>query len=277
MEFDSQEAGLDVETLDNTSQEYLGRWHSLVSTTNWEKGRIIHQWREALKASRAAPQQFSDESWSRRIGSVSGQHTGRLRRVFERFDAVRESYPGLYWSHFCAATEWDDAELWLEGAVQNEWSISEMRGQRAEAFGQTATPEMQDDPASEFDEDFAPIEAENQAEVRIPGEASGEMRRDVDRHESDAGEPADDEAHSAEAGDSWDFEQRDASGEHADALAGGASHAIPLALPADLAEAFDTLKLAILRHKLSGWREASREDVLSGLSALMAMAQAPSE
>ena len=54
------DATLAVETSDNplvetTSREYLGRWNHLVSTTNWEKGHIICQWREALVAAGAAP------------------------------------------------------------------------------------------------------------------------------------------------------------------------------------------------------------------------------
>ena len=34
--------------VEQTSTEYLGRWNRLVSTTNWEKGRIIYEWRQAL-------------------------------------------------------------------------------------------------------------------------------------------------------------------------------------------------------------------------------------
>ena len=32
------------------TQQYVGRWNQLVSTTNWEKGRIIIQWRDALSS-----------------------------------------------------------------------------------------------------------------------------------------------------------------------------------------------------------------------------------
>ena len=31
---------------------FVGQWNRLVSTTNWEKGRIICQWRDALCAGR---------------------------------------------------------------------------------------------------------------------------------------------------------------------------------------------------------------------------------
>ena len=115
--------------------EYLGRWNRLVSTTNWEKGRIVAEWREALIEAGAPAAAYSDEAWSRRVGSVTPQHTGRLRRVYQRFASMREAYPGLYWSHFQAALDWDDAEMWLEGAVQNRWSISQMQGERSRTLG----------------------------------------------------------------------------------------------------------------------------------------------
>ena len=69
------------------------------------------------------------------MGNVTPQHVGRLRRASERFGATRDGYPGLYWSHFQAALDWDDAEMWLEGAVQSDWSISAMRHRRWEAQG----------------------------------------------------------------------------------------------------------------------------------------------
>src|SRR5262245_1921842 len=104
--------------LERASPPYIGRWNHLVSTTNWEKGRIIAQWRDALLAEGAPAAHSSDEAWSRLVGGVTGQHAGRLRRVYQRFGQVYEGYEGLYWSHFQAAVEWDDAEMWLEGAVQ---------------------------------------------------------------------------------------------------------------------------------------------------------------
>src|SRR5262245_8905362 len=85
------------------SQPYVGRWNKLVSTTNWEKGRIIVQWREALIAQGLPVTEYSDEAWCRLVGGVSGQHAGRLRRVAQRFGQMQEQYPGLYWSHYQAA------------------------------------------------------------------------------------------------------------------------------------------------------------------------------
>ena len=120
---------IDDPAVESTSHPYLGRWNHLVSTTNWEKGRIICEWREALLAAGAAARSCTDEAWSRRVGNLTPQHCGRLRRVWQRFGKVRDQYPGLYWSHFQAALEWSDAEMWLEGAVQNGWSIARMSEQ----------------------------------------------------------------------------------------------------------------------------------------------------
>ena len=83
----------------------MGRWNHLVSTTNWEKGRIIHEWRQALIAAETDSSEYADEAWSRRVEHVSGQHAGRLRRVYDRFGATHESYNGLYWSHFHGSFE----------------------------------------------------------------------------------------------------------------------------------------------------------------------------
>ena len=113
-----------------TSQPFIGRWNHLVSRTNWDKGRIISDWRQSLIDAGAPQTAYSDDVWSRLVGGVTSQHVGRLRRVFLRYGQVSESYQGLYWTHFQAALDWDDAEMWLQGALDNGWSVSRMRRQR---------------------------------------------------------------------------------------------------------------------------------------------------
>ena len=139
------------------SAQYVGRWNVLVSTTNWEKGRIICQWRAALQEADAPAAAYTDDAWSRQVGNVTPQHVGRLRRVFERFGQVYEQYDGLYWSHFQMAVEWPDAEMYLEGAVQNGGSVSQMRHQRWEALGGAAELEPCDADvvSDELDEDVS--------------------------------------------------------------------------------------------------------------------------
>jgi len=43
-------------------------------------------------------------------------------------------------------------------------------------------------------------------------------------------------------------------------------------LPPDVDEAFEAYKLAILRHRLSGWYDVTQENVLLSLDALKEMA-----
>ena len=82
-----------VNGTDETSLLYVGRWNRLISTTNWEKGRIIAQWREALVASGCSPSDYADDVWSRHVGGVTPQHVGRLRRVLPAFRRCDRAVP----------------------------------------------------------------------------------------------------------------------------------------------------------------------------------------
>lgn len=125
----------DLDSIAESSRRFVGSWQSLISQTNWQKGKIIQNWRIKLQETCVAAKLYSDPAWSRLVGEVSPQHVGRLRRTWEKFGEVSGEYEGLYWSHFFAALDWDDAEMWLEGAVQNKWSVSKMRYQRWETLG----------------------------------------------------------------------------------------------------------------------------------------------
>jgi hypothetical protein len=251
------------------STQYVGRWKRLISTTNWEKGRIIHQWRETLRQADAAAADCTDDAWSRQVGNVTPQHVGRLRRVFERFGEVCEQYPGLYWSHFQAAIDWPDAEMYLQGAVESDWSVSEMRNQRWEAIGGPAElkPQDADIVTSEVDEDVSTADDGPPPAIT---DSFDEVRGTNDF--------ADDRSEAAPF-DTDDSGMSDAAASVADAPA-----APPLRpfeslppLPSDLNEALDLFRLAILNHKVSGRREISRNDVLSVLESLRQLALAPAE
>jgi hypothetical protein len=258
------------------SQPFVGQWNRLVSTTNWQKGRIIVAWREALVGQGVAVTEYSDEAWSRLVGGITGQHVGRLRRVSQRFGETFEQFAGLYWSHFQAALDWSDAEMWLEGAVQNGWSVALMRNQRWETLGQVEAerPQAADVVANETDEDFEPgrtAQVGNTAEP-VPHTITGEYS-DVQ-----AGPRLD----GPDFGDEATGSRKSSGGE--DDVDGPAATVAELVrpfenlpeLPDDLAEAFDTMKLAILRHKTSGWEAIAAADVLRSLDALKALVTAPS-
>jgi hypothetical protein len=251
-----------------TSTEYVGRWNRLVSTTNWEKGRIIHEWREALRQADAPAGAYADDAWSQQVGGVTPQHVGRLRRVYERFGEVYQQYRGLYWSHFQAAVDWDDAEMWLEGAVQNEWTVSQMRAQRWETIGAPPelTPDDADIVAADLDEDVSAsydsqspaVISDSLGEVHGTGHLSDDDSQPEPYDESDLSDTIDSVADAPATPALRPFES------------------LP-PMPPDLNEAFDLFRLAILSHKVSGWREISRSDVLAVLESLKQLALAPAE
>ena len=263
-----------ADELDNASEPFIGQWNRLVSTSNWEKGRIIHEWRTALISVSAPVTEYSDEAWSQRVGTATGQHVGRLRRVYERFGDVREQYDGLYWSHFQAAVDWDDAEMWLEGALQNKWSVASMRKSRWEAIG--APPEQrprdEDIIVSEIDEDVT------QADVETPASVSAvESVATIEEPRSPAGPDFGDE-------DDDDDEGQSSRGEAGAEIYADDQSTVAFVrpfenlaeFPEDFSEAFDGFKVSILRHKSDGWQEIKRDDVLASLDALKEMVLAPS-
>lgn len=270
---DQQGTSVADPAVEHATQPFVGRWNQLVSTTNWEKGHIITEWRDALHDADAPAAEYSDEAWARRVGGVTGQHVGRLRRVYQRFASVCEDYPGLYWSHFHAALDWDDAEMWLEGAVQARWSVSRMRRQRWEAMGAVAeeTPQDEEIVAAEKDEDFEPALEQEPIAQQVTGELA-EVHGPSAEEGSDSGS-SEDAATAAETDNSASI--------YADERP---EETVPFVrpfenlgeLPDDLADAFEAFKLAILRHKADDWRQISSEDVLAALDALKELAVAPS-
>jgi len=249
-------------SLEQASAPFVGQWNQLVSTTNWEKGQIIVQWRNALLDAGASSSVYSDEAWTARVGGVTGQHVGRLRRVFQRFGEVHSEYEGLYWSHFHAAVDWDDAEMWLEGAVQNRWSVSQMRTTRWTTLGGAEVmPIDAEIVLGELDEDFEPA----QNDLPATQNASRDILGSVEEIVEDADGPESTEGASIYADDDPQetvefvrpFENI---GE----------------LPEDLSQAFEDFKLAILRHKSDEWEQISCDEVLASLDALKELAVAPS-
>ncbi len=250
------------------SAEFVGRWSTLISTTNWEKGRIIIQWREALMGSESPAAAYSDEAWSRRVGGVSAQHVGRLRRVSERFGEVYTTYEGIYWSHFLAALEWDDAELWLEGAVQSGWSVSQMRRTRWESMGgkPEEKPVEADVSAASMDEDYEPLSAVDDKEAELGDStravAEGPRPDGPDFGDDDEFSPDASKASGEADDEAWDNQPGDEEKPFA---------SLP-SLPVDLAEAVEQFKLGIIRHRADQWSEVSQADVLKALEALKSFA-----
>ena len=268
-------ASKDAEVVDNVylddpkstelSSEFVGRWANLVSTTNWEKGKIIAEWRDALIGSESPATAYSDEAWCRRVGGVTAQHVGRLRRVYERFGSSYSTYPSLFWSHFLAALDWDDAEMWLEGAAQSKWSISEMRRTRWQAQGgdPEREPKANDVVSVSEDEDYTPL-----AELD-PSTGKEDSPRSVSEgpryDDPDFGDEDDLKGSAGVAnGDDDVMPWEDEPG----SLDAESPFAKLPSLPVDMAEALEQFKLAIIRHRSDSWAEVSKNDVLSALEAL---------
>jgi hypothetical protein len=251
-----------------TSREYVGRWNRLVSTTNWEKGRIITQWREAMREEGAPVAGCTDEAWAEQVGGVTPQHVGRLRRVHERFADVHENYSGLYWSHFFAALDWDDAEMWLEGAVQSGWSIAEMRDSRWKSLGAPAELKPKE---SEIYLSARGADDEPSDDAFLP-ESVSEILGVV----HDAGGNAERLSHVALSDDNdggvLNPDGRDAEG----SVPFRPFENLPQ-MPADMREAFELFKLSVIAHKLSGWKEIAMKDVIVILDALKQLVRASAE
>ncbi|MEZ6090570.1 MAG: hypothetical protein R3C05_21630 [Pirellulaceae bacterium] len=257
--------------LSAASAPFVGRWQNLISTTNWEKGRIIFQWREALIESGAPVNEYSDEAWAQRVGGVTSPHVGRLRRVHEAFGEEHESYPGLYWSHFLAALDWDDAPMWLEGAMRSGWSVAAMREQRWQSLGavEQDRPEASDIVDADRDEDVV-LPAQGGGSTSRFDDSAGEISVGPSPEDPDFGEEENDLG--ARDLPESNFEKSDADKKEplVQPFAG-----LP-DLPPDLSEALEMFKLSILRHKSSGWIDVSHETVLKILSGLQQLSASES-
>lgn len=259
------------------SQQFIGKWNRLISTTNWEKGKIICEWREALIEADAEVTQYSDEAWAQLVGGVTSQHVGRLRRVSQRFGDASEQYEGLHWSHFQACLDWDDAEMWLEGSIQNGWSVSQMRGKRWETVG--TTPEDQQ-------AEVAQVAAEQDTEAQAEDNQAGK---------SDSLAPTNSSVNSlAEITDSGngptanegELPKKNPNSERSPldsaATTDPAEKRTRLSvdvesLPDDLAEAFESFKLAIIAHRRENWRDTTPASVVECLESLKQLATADAE
>jgi hypothetical protein len=270
------ESGSDEQVFHSSETEalaapFVNRWNHLVSTTNWEKGAIIVQWRTELIANNAQANQYSDDAWARSVEGVSPQHVGRLRRVYERFKDTYPSYKGLFWTHFLAAMEWPDAELWLEGALQSKWSVSEMRRTRWEATGKDPSQSPAENPVMtvDADEDFTPLsEAEDSVEVdREPDDRIGTTGPLNEGPDFGEGESEGDVV----VADNTEYEEVDDTAN--DTFAGSNPFSDLPDLPTDIEEAMEQFKLAIVRHRLAEWSEVTPAIIQRVLDSLSTFVQ----
>ena len=236
------------------------------------------EWRNALIASEASSRQYSDEAWANRVGFVTCQHVGRLRRVYERFGETYNEYPKLYWSHFWAAIDWDDAELWLEGASSSRWSITQMCRMRAESMrlpeGQTALGFVASETQrieSETDDGFLESTSSATGEQSTGQESTSDQNDNSPNRSKEGFE-------SRPLNEDPDFGDQDiqATGNSTPTLQSTDDDPIvsrnPFEglgkIPLDIVEALDPLKLSILRYRSNQWQGFSKQQMLDLIEAL---------
>ncbi|GIW93937.1 MAG: hypothetical protein KatS3mg110_1978 [Pirellulaceae bacterium] len=268
--FSSDSQGEVLAAMASTNGQFVTQWNRLVSYTNWEKGRIICQWRAALQATGADPSEYSDEQWAALVENVTPQHVGRLRRVYERFGATYGDFPGLYWTHFYVALAWEDAEMWLEGAARNGWSAAQMKREHDQTLarlGEVCDEQPDAMAALPIDED-APA---TDGPVDTPLASQPILSSPVGA-ESEAVEPSPAEPDNTSAVEVVDRPDPALLSEEQPAATGPAPWR---ELPEDLAEAFEQLQLALLREKTDGWQRVPLQVVLQMLDHIKSVIVAP--
>ena len=245
------------------SKPFIGQWNQLVSTTNWDKGEIICQWRKSLKAKKASASESSDEAWSHLVGGVTPQHVGRLRRTFEKFGHTYKEYEGIFWSHFYAALDWDDPEMWLEGAVQSKWSVSQMRQQRWETLGKVGqAPDAADIVSTEAAEETQSLALSENTRGNDRDYIEGPVHEGPDWGDEED-KPSSKSSREQGGQDDQGSGEQPASKPHAVRPFESFSD-----LPDDVEQAANSFKVAIISHKAQEWEEISKEDVIGLLDAL---------
>lgn len=243
-----------------TSAPFVGQWWTLISTTNWQKGEIICNWRKALIDQGASVREYADEAWSELAGDISPQHVGRLRRVYERFHQTWRTYDGLYWTHFLVAYDWPDAEMWLEGALQNDWSVAQMRRQRTETLGSVS-------PNAADDADLVPHEtSEELSEHEGISDIVVEHLQTI-AADQDSGKPAGNKASTPRSREPRRLDEVDMLWNSEPVLSLEDRPALD-ELPSDFSRSLDHLSAAIRKHKEAGWVELNRDVVLAALESL---------
>lgn len=104
------------------TEEQLVAAVAVAVDSHWLVGEGADAWTRRYSAGR------TDEAFGKLVG-LSGETIRQARNVWAKFKELRKL--GLQWSHFYAASNWDDAEQWLRAAEAGEWTVRQMREERA--------------------------------------------------------------------------------------------------------------------------------------------------
>jgi hypothetical protein len=173
-----------VEQADETEQQVIARAVSAREAEGqawYTIGECADAWCERYAAGR------TDADFAKLIGS-DRQRVNEAKRVWQRFGSVvRTSGQNLSYSHYVTALGWEDAETYLEMAVECELSVDGMQKRRGIDRRIDAGEDLTTDGGEDMDEsggtepappvvDRDPAEG-NQPEHRVPAEVD----HDVDR------------------------------------------------------------------------------------------------
>ena len=128
---ESERLSTDVPAIDS-EETLLEQARGALSNCNWVVGECAARWTEKYARGR------SDADFGSLIG-LSGDQVYQRRRVWESFHDVRDVYPGLKWSHFYVALNWDDAAECLQWSQDQQATIAEMRAWRRAIHGEDLT------------------------------------------------------------------------------------------------------------------------------------------
>ena len=183
-----------VEQADETESQVIARAVSAREAEGqawYTIGECADAWCERYAAGR------TDADFAKLIGS-DRQRVNEAKRVWQRFgEIVRTSGQTLSYSHFVAALGWDDAETYLELAVESSLSVDGMQrrrdiSRRIEA-GEDLTTAGGDGTDESGGTEPSPLVERDPAEGKQPEHrVPAEVNHDVDRTKL-ASEPASDD------------------------------------------------------------------------------------
>lgn len=139
-----------VQQIEETEQQLIDRAQTAINTSNWTIGECAAKWTSKYARGR------TDADFGAKIG-ITGEQVRQRRAVWERFGGNSNTvleFPGLKWSHFYVAIQWDDATDCLSWACEMQATVAEMkawrRAQRGEDLSEPSVP-----PESMIPEDSA--------------------------------------------------------------------------------------------------------------------------
>lgn len=114
---------------EETEASLIARAQLAVSNCNWEVGECAAIWTKRFSRGR------TDADFATLV-ALSADQVYQRRRVWETFADVYQNYPGLKWSHFYAAINWDDAAECLQWAQDVQAGVAEMKAWRRAQRGE---------------------------------------------------------------------------------------------------------------------------------------------